>query len=186
MVICIVSRPPGSCERGPGKIMAMVHGVYEDRLHVSVVEPLPREIHPYWGLLALALVFFIGIGSALGWATTRPKYETLAPGTVGSARQILKDEHNQLKFERDQVIVFRDHAKTIIVPYATKTPRPAGEAVSVSYNPADPYEYVVYDTDSFQRAFRAVLVLAALLGAWGSLWVAQIVRRKNEEDQRAA
>ena len=148
--------------------MAMVHGVFEDRLHESVVEPLPREVHPYWGLLTLALIFIVGIASGLGWAATRPQFHNQVTGTVGSAHELLRDEKREIAFTTDQVIAFNTGQKDIIVPYETKTPVAKGEVLTVTFNPADPHEYSVYDTKLFGRVLQVIAVLALLLGGLGA------------------
>ena len=160
--------------------MAMTHGVFEDRLHISVVEPLPREMHPYWGLLALGLIFFAAIASGIGFAATRPQFGTQAVGTIGSAHEILHDEKGEIAFTTDQVIVFNVRQKTVIVPYATETPVAKGTAVAVTYNSADPNEYKIYDTAMFSRVLMMVGALTVLLGAWGALAIMRHVRRKHE------
>lgn len=162
--------------------MAMVHGVLEDRLHESVVEPLPREIHPYWGLLALALIFFVGIASGLGWAATRPQFHNQVTGTVGSAHELLRDEKREIAFTTDQVIAFSTGEKTVIVPYETSTPVAKGESRTVTYNPADPYEYSVYDTHLFGRVLQVIAVLTVLLGGLGAWMTFRAIRRQEEQE----
>jgi hypothetical protein len=159
--------------------MAMTHGVFEDRLHISVVEPLPREIHPYWGLLALGLIFFAAIASGIGFAATRPQFGTQAVGTISSAHEILRDEKREIAFTTDQVIVFNVKQKTVIVPYAER-PLAKGTAVAVTYNAADPNEYKIYDTAMFSRVLMMVGALTVLLGAWGALSIMRHVRRQHE------
>jgi hypothetical protein len=160
--------------------MAMTHGVVEDRLHIAVTEPLPREIHPYWGLLALALIFFAAIASGIGYAATRPQFGTQAVGAVGSAHELLRDEKREIAFTTDQVIVFSAKQKTIIVPYETPKALAKGTAVTVTYNRADPNEYKIYDTGAFTRVLILIAALTILLGAWGSLAIVRHIRRGHE------
>ncbi|MEI7932069.1 MAG: DUF3592 domain-containing protein [Alphaproteobacteria bacterium] len=162
--------------------MALTHGVFEDRLHHSVVEPLPREIDPYWGLLVLALIFFVGIASGIGWAATRPLYHNQVAGTVGSAHELLRDEKREIAFTTDQVITFNTGQKSIIVPYYTKTPVAKGESLTVTFNPADPYEYAVYDTRQFGRVLQAIALFTLLLAGLGSWATYRAVRRHEERD----
>ncbi len=162
--------------------MAMVHGVFEDRLHESVVEPLPREVHPYWGLLTLALIFIVGIASGLGWAATRPQFHNQVTGTVGSAHELLRDEKREIAFTTDQVIAFNTGQKDIIVPYETKTPVAKGEVLTVTFNPADPHEYSVYDTKLFGRVLQVIAVLALLLGGLGAWMTFRAIRRQEDKE----
>jgi hypothetical protein len=161
-------------------LMAMTHGVIEDRLHIPVTEPLPREIHPYWGLLALALVFFAAIASGIGYGATRPAYGTQVTGSIGSAHELFRDEERRIAFPNDQVIVFNAEGKTTIVPYETATPLPKGTAVAVTYNRDDPYEYRIYDTGSYMRVLLMVGIMTILLGIWGSLAIVRHIRREIE------